>query len=175
MVVMNAKNILVFCFDSLGGAYEAIQLASSDIDILEVFPLGAQGHVVFISEKPLDDLFKNIQSALKTKLIKANLIVNCPAKVLGAYLSVENAKINDNVAIVETTYIGDLMGAACEAMELGLDLMDLRMLRGASSSCFMFLTGEMTGLQMFSSSSRLKTTIVQNANEHIRALFTNQP
>lgn len=168
---LSPKNILVFCFDSLGAAYQAIQLADADIDVLEVFPLGSQGHVIFGSEKPLAAVHEKIMSVQKNQIVHAVRIDNCPAKVLRAYLSVENAELETHVLIVEASYVGELMSPAVEAVEIGLKVMDLRMLRGASSSAYMFLTGDESLLLELAERSNFKTTLIKHANKHIRDLF----
>lgn len=171
MADLNPKNLLVLCFDSLGSAYQAIQIAGTEVDVLEVFPLGSQGHLILSSEKSLDVLLGEITTELQKHIVNCNHIIQCPAKVLKAYLSVENAELAAHLALAESAYIGDLMSSAASAVESGLQVMDLRMLRGASSSSYMFLTGDEAALQKFTETSKLKTTLIRNANKHIRDLF----
>jgi hypothetical protein len=175
MSEVSPKNLLVTCFDSLGAAYKAVQLAESGVDVLEVFPLGSMGHVMFCSDSSLDMLFKKIQTELKDNIIRIHLLPDSPAKVLRAYLSVENEDIESHLLIVESPYVGDLMSIAGEAVGMDLKVMDLRMLRGASTASYMFLTGNEDSLQKFLRSTNLKTTLIKNANMHIRALFSLQP
>ncbi len=171
MTELNPKNLLVMCFDSLGAAYQAVQLAGEDIDVLEVFPVGSRGHLIFSSEKPLNNLFVAIFEALKSHVLHASHIEKCPAKVLRAYLSVENAQVDKHLVLIEATYVGDLVSAAADGVNSGLKVVDLRMLRGASSSSYMFLTGDEFALQKLSEKSKLKATLIKNVNQHILNLF----
>ncbi len=171
------KDILVFSFKSLGTAYQAAQCLNSADEIMEIFPLGKEGHAIFFSDRNLAVLFEQIQNEFAGHIVSSHFLPRCSAQVLRAYLSVENAEIEQGLLILEDRSLGCLMQAASQALLAQLKIMDLRLLRGTSSSAYLFLTGDKSALAAFQTSlpSELQRTFIAEPSEKTRDFFSLKP
>ncbi len=167
------RSILIVRFKSLGAAYQAAQLASSEISLLEIFPIGTCGHVIFSSQASMSNFAKELSSGLSTEIISSHFLPECSQKLLQAYQSTSLGVLHNTLWVAESEYIGPLFELAEKALKKNFELLDLRMLRGADSSSYLFLShSEKPQLDVVKD---VKITMIENPNENIRQLFSINP
>lgn len=172
------KDFIFALFKSLGAAYQALQCADSKMQVMEIFPLGTKGHVVFYAEESLTSFYEELGRRFRDDLEELIHIPHCPGEVLQAYLSLENAAPQEGLLIAESPYVGPLMIMASQGLSRGLRIMDLRMLRGASSASYLFLTGVGPALSAFAKDNIdpvIRVSVVEKMNPQMRDLFEIQP
>lgn len=178
MSELGPQDILIANFNSLGVAYKAAQTLPEGARLMEIFPLGSHGHAIFCSNKSLRSFAESLRSSFSKDIALLTHIPACAAKVLRAYLSVENAELGPSLLIAESPFLGPLMSLAQQAIQQGLEIVDLRMLRGASSSSYLFLTGASGDLTAFAgtvSPTDVTITVLDELNSELRHLFSLEP
>lgn len=167
------RSILIVRFNSLGAAYQAAQLASSEISLLEIFPIGTCGHAIFSAHINMNDFAQELSSSLSTEILSTHFLPECSPKLLQAYQSTSLGVLHNTLWIAESEYIGPLFELADKALKQNFELLDLRMLRGADSSSYVFLSH--TEKPQLDVVKDVKITMIENPNENIRQLFSINP
>lgn len=171
-----STHLLIAWFSSVGAAYAAAnKFCDERISLMEIFPIGSRGHVIFRGPENLQHLLNDIEKHFDRSLVKAKVITNCEPQILGAYLSTELAPVRESLLIVETEFIGDLFMTAQYAVRRQMGIVDLRLQRGTAATSFIFLTGKAEELKPFAAnlkSEGAKTQLIEEPKAHIKNLFS---
>ncbi len=132
----------VILFKSIGAGYTALNMAGRNpgLEILEFSPLGDSAQLLIQGDLKLVSSF--IVELRTGDIERSVCLPNFDEKVLRSYLSLENAKLQDFVLVVESHFSGDLFIAASELKALGMETVDFRLFRSQGSPCFLSMTGK---------------------------------
>jgi hypothetical protein len=130
-----SKALGVVRTNSLGEALQFVNSLDSEIEILEVSPLGKASLVILRGSGE-----KLAKVDWKAHGDQAILIEKPNADLMPAYLSFENTKILKSLFIFESSEPAQIFKVCQEGLEHGLKVIDFRILRTQESPCYLMLT-----------------------------------
>ena len=129
-------------FKTVGGGYAALNLAgkAKGLEILELSPLGGQCHLIVRGETASVHAFI---VELRTGDISRSVVLSDYNEILlRSYLSLESAKLQKFILVLECNFVGDMFQKAQELLGLGLSIFDMRVFRGSGSPNYLLMTGD---------------------------------
>lgn len=165
------KNYLLLWFDSLGAAYAGAQRSAElpGSRILELFAFGKKAQLFLELGAPLET---NFLDKLDKKPIQWKLLTQLSPQVLEAYLSLANPPLQNNLLVVESDFLGDLMEVCQSGLQLGLSILDLRLVRDHGGRSYAFFTGTEANLRKLQAQiSGQQSELILNLSEGLKEFF----
>lgn len=171
------SNLLCFELTRLGAAYQIIQSAV-DNTTLRVFemsptPSGAILILAASDRSHAESFFKKITSEFKETLLFQTLVQLEQAQVLEAYLSQNKTKCDSQIAIFEMESVSQGFHIASQLSQLGIQVLDFRVLRSASNRTIVIATDSELKNKISQNVDLKKChpTIIDQPNSAVRSFF----
>jgi|GEM_PF-4267110 len=140
---MDEKNLIFFKTKSLGSAYNiANLLAKSGFSLLETFPIGGGGHLLMEYKNSPVAPIPQFDEEITSEIVGSQVVLNCPNSIYKAYLSLENFPVQDHLLVLDFEFLGEAFKLAEGLVKRGFGLVDIRLMRGISSHCYLIFTSE---------------------------------
>jgi hypothetical protein len=164
------KKHLLLWFNDLGSAYVAAnEAAKLGAKILEVYPFGSKGHLLFEAQEAFAR--DSFVGSLESKPLKHQEFKKLEETVLPAYLSLINPPLHDHILIVESDFLGDIFTDCLKAVELGLAILDLRFVRDSSGHSYAILTGRIDMCETLAKQTKCKAKLVDRPHPGLKEFF----
>ena len=123
--------LLVAVFKSQGGAFLALHLTAQfqGLEVLEIIPLGSQAQLLV---KGPSETLKGYRRQLSSQDMESCLqIENWDLRIEKAFYSLEHSPLQGSLLFVENESLGRLLRSAQRALELGMQIVDVKIPRGS--------------------------------------------
>lgn len=108
---------------------------------LEISALGQKGLVILdFKSFPILDEQETFACKFNSQMLKFKFFTNLSAQVIKAFLSLENSKLEENLAFLEFDFLEDAMEAAVSAQSLGIKFVDFRLIRSSQPIVHLIVT-----------------------------------
>lgn len=171
------KSLGIFNYKNISTAYKAYNdLTLNNFEVLEISPMGGAGQILTSLSH---EAFINHSQKYVNELEHRVFLEVIDPRILDAYLSLKITPLKEGLLILENVFLGEIFGLAKRALELNLEIVDLRLFRGEKAKCVLFLTAhDLSELANFekeildSSVANLKVVFIDKISKSLKDLFS---
>jgi hypothetical protein len=141
-VSTSEKSLGVLLLKTVGGGLSSLNSAGSmkDLEIIEFSPLGAQSQLLVLgAPKVVSRLIVDLRTA---DIERSMILPHFDEKILRSYLGLEISPLKNFTLVIESSFVGELFQCVGELLQLGLSIVDFRLIRSTGSPGHVILTGE---------------------------------
>lgn len=167
------KSLLVLQLKDYGAALTAVQESDlyPSLEILEVFHLGKTAQIFAVgSEVELIAFRKNLATA---DLDKSVIINQMHSNLLNTIWHLESSKLVDDLVILESEFVGDVLNACNKCLIRNMQVIDFRHPKFSGSISYVLLNCENASEDIFQEAefSKVKFRWVSKPNEKLKKFF----
>lgn len=143
-------SLVVIQVPTMGSAYKALSLLAEgpQTSVYDMIPHGYGATLLVKAVK------ENVETALKNARVEYSIdgqLTGDEEKVLRALYSIDNSALKESLLVVESVNPGVLLEVGFEASQVGLEIVDIKIPRGAQVTGSVLLTGSEQQVQNFQS------------------------
>lgn len=141
--VSEKSNWLCLVTKLYGDAFSILQKISNEgFQPFEVAPLGKKGFLFAeLSESLADSLEKSFPKDFAQKTVHFQILKNIDSRVINSYLGLESSQVKKFILFESFSFLGEALHRAQQALDLGFEVVDLRMIRSHDPVTHVLLTG----------------------------------
>lgn len=165
-------SLAVLVFKGQGPAYRALNSVEDHVGLetLEIIPLGDESQLLV--KGPADSLQKWVSSV--SQVVSKTIVESWDVKIERAFYSLELKAPERGLMLVEGVSLGALFKAAAQALQEGLQIVDLKIPRGSVKWGVLTLTSPSLSQAMadkIAQASGLTTTWIPETSKGLRRYF----
>ncbi len=152
--------LVVVQVPSIGAAYLSVSLLAETTETT-VYDMIPQGYGATLLVKSTKEKVDQILQPAKVEYSIDGILKTDDEKVLRALYSIDNSALKEVLVVIESISPGALIQLGQIAVESGLEIVDLKIPRGAQVTGSVLVTGSSVAIASFQESAELKKAKVQ--------------